>query len=81
MAALLLFLICATVGSVILAAAASSMGRTSSPDTDANRQRYSLESASRVIINDILLLGPVCMRNRLKTMTIINGRIIIIGIM
>lgn len=54
MAALLLFLICATVGSVILAAAASSMGRTSSPDTDANRQRYSLESASRVIINDIL---------------------------
>lgn len=54
MAALLLFLICATVGSVILAAAATSMGRTSSADTDANRQRYSLESASRVIINDIL---------------------------
>lgn len=54
MAALLLFLICATVGSVVLAAAASSMGRTSSADTDANRQRYSLESASRVIINDLL---------------------------
>lgn len=53
MAALLLFLVCATVGSVILAAASTSAGRASKADTDANRQRYSLESAAQMIEDDM----------------------------
>lgn len=51
--ALLGFLLCATVGSVVLAAASASMGRTEKPDSDADRQRYSLESAAAYIRQDI----------------------------
>lgn len=50
MLALLFFLICAMVGSVILAAANSSVGRASKTDTEANLQRYSLESAAQMIV-------------------------------
>lgn len=53
MAALLVFLVCAMVGSVVLTAAATSAGRASKADTPANRQRYSLESAARLINDDL----------------------------
>ncbi len=53
MAALLLFVMCAVVGSVVLAAASSSAGRASKANTDANRQRYSLESAANVILHEL----------------------------
>ena len=53
MVALLLFMVCAVVGSVILAAASSSAGRASRADTSANEQRYSLESAAQTLIADL----------------------------
>lgn len=51
--ALLGFLLCATVGSVVLAAASASMGRTEKPDSDADLQRYSLESAAAFILEEM----------------------------
>ena len=51
--ALLGFLLCATVGSVVLAAASASMGRTERPDSDADLQRYSLESAAAFILEEL----------------------------
>lgn len=51
--ALLGFLFCATVGSVVLAAASVSMGRTTKPDSDADMQRYSLESAAAFILEEV----------------------------
>lgn len=54
MVALLIFMVCAMVGSVILSAAATSMGRASSADTSANKQRYSLESAANLIVHEVL---------------------------
>ena len=53
MMALLFFILCAVVGSVILAAAATSAGRAGNPDTDENKQRYALMSASRLISKEI----------------------------
>lgn len=53
MVALLLFILCAVVGSVILAAASSSAGRASRADTTANEQRYSLESAAQTLIAEL----------------------------
>lgn len=53
MVALLFFVLCATVGSVVLAAASSSAGRTSEADTNANIQRYSLESAAQTIVDSL----------------------------
>ena len=51
--ALLGFLLCATVGSVVLAVASASMGRTERPDSDADLQRYSLESAAAFILEEL----------------------------
>ena len=53
MMALLFFILCAVVGSVILAAAATSAGRAGNQDTDENKQRYALMSASRLISKEI----------------------------
>lgn len=53
MVALLFFILCATVGSVVLAAASSSAGRTSKAETTANIQRYSLESAAQTIVDSL----------------------------
>lgn len=53
MVALLFFLMCAMVGSVILAAAATSSGRTSKAKTEENIERYSLESAAQLIADDM----------------------------
>lgn len=47
--ALLYFLICACVGSVVLAAAGTSAGRSSSADTETNRQRYAVTSAAQML--------------------------------
>lgn len=57
MVALLFFILCATVGSVVLAAASSSAGRTSEADTNANIQRYSLESAAQTIVDSLRSSG------------------------
>jgi hypothetical protein len=53
MVALLFFVMCASVGSIILAAASASAGRISKVDTLANRQRYALISASQLIESDM----------------------------
>lgn len=49
MIALLFFLVCAVVGSVVLTGATVTSRRTSGPDTDANRRRYALISARDLI--------------------------------
>lgn len=53
MAALLVFVMCACVGSVVLMAGATSAARVSSVETDENKQRYSVESAADYIIADM----------------------------
>lgn len=53
MVALLFFVMCASVGSIILAAASASAGRISKVDTLANRQRYALISAAQLIEADM----------------------------
>lgn len=55
-AALLFFIVCAVVGSIIIAAAMSSVGRMSGI-TSADNQRYALESA-RSLIEDAMLSDP-----------------------
>ena len=56
MAALLFFIVCAVVGSIIIAAAMSSAGRMSGI-TSADNQRYALESA-RSLIEETMLSDP-----------------------
>lgn len=53
MVALLVFLICATVGAVVLTAASSSAGKAGSATTDENIARYSLEYAAKEIISEL----------------------------
>lgn len=53
MVALLIFLMCACVGSVVLMAGATSAGRASSAKTDENKQRYAVQSAANLIANEI----------------------------
>lgn len=55
-AALLFFIVCAVVGSIIIASAMSSAGRMSGI-TSADNQRYALESA-RSLIEDAMLSDP-----------------------
>lgn len=53
MIALLFFLVCAIVGSVVLTAATVTSKRNSSANTDANRRRYAIMSAEDVITNQL----------------------------
>lgn len=50
MVALLFFVMCATVGTVVLVAASGSAGRDVQQITDEDRQRYSLQSAAQMIV-------------------------------
>lgn len=52
-AALLIFLMCAVVGAIVLTTATVSSGRAGKADTQANRQRYSLESTKDVIVSEL----------------------------
>ena len=53
MVALLFFVMCATVGTVVLVAASGSAGRDVQQITDEDRQRYSLQSAAQMIVRQL----------------------------
>lgn len=53
MVALLLFLMCACVGSVVLAAGATASGRVSSAEEGGNKQRYAVSSAADLIMSQL----------------------------
>ena len=53
MVALLFFVMCATVGTVVLVAASGSAGRDVQQITDEERQRYSLQSAAQMIVREL----------------------------
>lgn len=53
MVALLFFVLCATVGTVVLVAASGSAGRDVQQITDEDRQRYSLQSAAQMIVRQL----------------------------
>lgn len=52
-AALLVFLMCACVGSVVLAAGNTTAGRVSSPEEQSNRERYAVSSAADLIMSQM----------------------------